>query len=962
MKIQKSLFASRIARFASLAAFLLLATLISACVGVPRAAWGGLGRPADPVPFHSEVITGTLQSGLRYFIMENDMPEGRAFVRLVVNAGSLREEEHEQGLAHFVEHMAFRGTERFPDNEVVEFLQSIGVRFGAELNANINHERTQYFINVAVETAADGTRVIPATVLDIVDDWTRALVFDQEAFENERLVIIEEWRGRLTANQRVFEAWWGNLLAGSMWPYRWAMGDIDVIETAPIEYLIAFYEKWYQADNMALIFVGDFDGPALQASLESHFRIAAPATPTPPPNFPLPGPSVTNAAHVILDPEWPNTNVIMNFRRPAEARSTTLGGFRESLIDNLVQRMVDSRFSDAALDPDAPFMGIWNYHSRFGRDARFWTLEATARIGQAEDTIVALLSEKEVIRRHGFHQTELEIAKAALISDLETQATARVQSVIFANQIMEHWLFGGSMPDIAWQLNAARQLLPNITVADANSVARSYFASNDIQTFVIANTNQVNNLPTEASITQHVAQRANLPAAAPQAIVMIDSFLQHLAQPPARGSIVSEEFDQAANATVWTLSNGARVVLQTTANQNDQIVLHARARGGHSSASDADAMSARLSAMLAGESGIGPYALADVRRSLAARQATLSRTLGFYDRGFTGTSTTGDLQTLLEMLHLSFIDTRINADAFARHMAAQRTSLSQRHLNPQNVFNDAIVNVGTGGHPRLQNIQLEDLDRVNMEAALAFQQRGLNPADYTFAFIGNLTPDMMRDYVERYIASIPRRAESFNAWTNLNVARPGRVERTVHAGIENVAQVRMEWYVPGPAFNEQLNVVHMVLNSYLNTVLFDEIRNNMGGVYSIGSSIGFNIGPQSEVSLLIHFACDPDRVEEITAAVLALLNRTVASLTPAAFNSSVAGSRTGWNTNMQNNVWLAAMHSSSLVLLDSPLARVGAMRPQLIDAVTPAMLQQELARILPTGHARIVWLSAAGAQ
>jgi len=887
------------------------------------------------------------------------MPEGRAFVRLVVNAGSLREEDHEQGLAHFVEHMAFLGTERFPGNALVEYLQSIGVRFGPELNANINHERTQYFINVAVETAPDGTRVIPATVLDIVDDWTRALVFDQEAFENERLVIIEEWRGRLTANQRVAEAWWGHLLAGSMWPYRWAMGDIDVIETAPIEYLIAFYERWYRADNMALIFIGDFDGRALQASLENHFHIAAPATPTPRPNFPIPGPRATNAAHVILDPEWPNTNVIMNFRRPPAARPTNLDGFRESLIDSLVSRMVNSRFSDATLDPESPFTTVFVSHPRFGRYGRFWQLQGVAKLGQAEDTLTALLSEVEVIRRHGFHQTELDMAMEALVSDLETQSVARMQSVTFANQFMEYWLFGGSVPGIAWQLDAARRLLPGITLANANAVARSYFASNDIQTFVIANTSQADSVPTEATMMQHVAQRASLPVAAPQAIVRIDSFLQHLAQPPARGSIVSEEFDQAANATVWTLGNGARIVLQTTANQNDQIVLHARARGGHSSASDADGMSARLSAALAGESGIGPYSLSDVRRSLAARQAALSRTLGVYDRGFTGSSTTGDLRTLLEMLHLSFIDTRIDAEAFARHMAALRTNLSQRHLNPQNVFADAIVNVNTGGHPRLQNIRLEDLDRVNMEAALAFQHRALNPADYTFTFVGNLTPDMMRDYVERYVASIPRREESFNVWTSLNVARPGRVERTVHAGMEPVAQVRMEWYVSSPAFSEQLNIVHMILNSYLNTVLFEEIRNNMGGVYSIGSSVGFNVNPQNEVSLLIQFGCDPDRVEEITAAVLALLNRTAAALTPVVFNSSVAGNRTGWNTNMQNNVWLAAMHSSSLVLLDSPLARVGAIRPQLIDAVTPAMLQQELARILGTGHARIVLLPAA---
>jgi zinc protease len=266
----------------------LLAAALIACAGVPRAAWGDLGRPADAVPFMEDVRVGVLPSGMRYFILENSMPADRALVRLVVSAGSLHEQDHEQGLAHFVEHMAFQGTERFPGTEVVDYLRGLGMRFGPDVNAFVSFDRTVYMIEVPVEIADNGTRVIPDMALAIIDQWSRAIDFNPENLETERLVVMDEYRMMLGAWDRIRQNWIPALLRGSRFAERMPIGQLSVLESAPREHLVGFFETWYQADNMALIFVGDFDGAALQASLEDHFHIQAPASATARQTFDLP--------------------------------------------------------------------------------------------------------------------------------------------------------------------------------------------------------------------------------------------------------------------------------------------------------------------------------------------------------------------------------------------------------------------------------------------------------------------------------------------------------------------------------------------------------------------------------------------------------------------------------------------------------------------------------------------------
>ena len=941
-----------VALLAGLASLLLVA-LLAACGGIPRAgaaAWGGLGRPTDPVPFMQGVRTGTLPSGLRFFILENSMPENRAFIRLVVNAGSLHEEDHERGLAHFVEHMAFRGTENFPETELVDYLQSLGMRFGPDVNAYVTFNRTVYRIEVPVETAADGTRVIPQTALSIIDDWSRAITFDPAAMETERLVVIEEYRGAKGAWERIRQRWLPVLFRGSRFAQRMPLGQLEVIETATVEDLKNFYRAWYRADNMALIFVGDFDGAALEASLTEHFLIERPAAPTPQPVFDLPPPRRGNLeALVLTDPELTSTTVLLYFMREQEQRRGDIAGFRQGIIDTLIQNMISLRFGEAVLRPESPFIGAWAGNQRWGASSRFFVMEAAAKSGLAEDTLTELLREKEAIRRHGFHSTEIELAKAALVSNFErlVQERDRRPSGAFMTMLTSYYVEGGALPDVEWQLHAIRQLLPGISDRDINNAARDYFAANDVQVFIFAPEAERDFLPDEARMRQLVSQRGRLSVERPRAIEVAERILPFI---PERGAVVAEALDAETGATIWQLSNGAFVILQSTENRNDEIVFNAMARGGTSCA-PGDRVSALLARDMAEISGLGPWSLTDLSRMLAARQASLSHSIGAYTRSLQGSSTTGDLRTLFEMIYLTFTDTRIDGEAVEVLMDMYRNILAHHGENPQNVFVDELRRMINSDHPHYRALELGDLAEANIDSALAFLHRGLNPSDFVFAFVGNLTPELMRGYVETYLASIPPREESWNSWTDLGIVRPGRVERSVHIGIEEQSIVSMSWFAPA-VFSEQLSIATQVLRDYINTRLFEEIRDNLGGVYWISGWVGVSSMPRGELVMEVSFGCDPARVQELSEAVVNLLNDSARSITMSTFNNSVEAQHQALEVSMQSNSFIAQSYVNSAVVFDLPLSRLN-RRPQYINAVTSDDLQRILTQLLANGPAKI---------
>jgi zinc protease len=949
--------------FFAFVGFLSLLCLFLACCGPVGGAadiYGGLGAGADPVPFLEKARIGVLPGGLRYYILENSRPENRAFLTLAVNAGSVLETDDEQGLAHFVEHMAFNGTVRFPEKELINYLRSLGMRFGPEVNAYTSYDRTVYGIEVPVETGEDGARRIPDTALAVIDDWTYAVTFDPADVDDERLVIMEEYRSRLGAGERIRQKTLPILFQGSPYAKRNPIGLPDIIEGAPASRLEGFYRKWYRADNMALIFVGDFDAEVLEASLDEHFNIPVPAEATIRPQYDLPNPQRGKTEVLIqTDPELTATRVTVYFKRGREAVRGDLAYFRGEIINILIDRMLDLRFNEAALKPETPYVSAGAGNVRYGTTSRYYVMLAGAKTDMAERTLEELLRQKELMLRYGFTGTELNIAANSLISDMERLVSEKdkQESVNYVDCLTDYYLEGGNLADLEWELDALRRMLPHIKASDINAAIKDYFKWNDVCVFISAPEAEQASLPSEAGVLKMLRDSRKMRITPPADNKVADGFLDYT---PVPGTVISETVDEETGAIRWELGNGAQVILKETANRNNEIVMQAMARGGITSVPPGQRISAYLADEMISVSGLGPYSRTELMKKLADKQVSLSFWTANYYRGLQGSATAGDIKNLFEMLYIGFTDPRIDGEAVQVMVDQRRTSLVQRNENPELFFSDEVSKTMYSDHPFFKPLELSDLSLIDTDDALEFIRRGINPADYVFIFTGNLDVEIMRSYVEIYLASIPGQ-ETWNSWTVLEYERPEKSEKLIYKGKEEKSIVYMGWFADMP-YSEEASAVSQVLEEYLDIRLTDEIRERLGGVYSISVGVYASPIPKGELLMSVYFSCNPGRVPELTAAVIELLNQTAGNIGTGAagsliisdtFNKSVSALKKQWETSLQSNSYIARSYANSAVLFNLPLSRLN-RRPQYYDAVTQTDIQSMCAHILARGPVQVI--------
>ncbi|MDR1904444.1 MAG: insulinase family protein [Treponema sp.] len=937
-----------------------LASLLFACAGAAKSKdtatgqktdFGGLGQSSDPVPLMSKVISGTLPSGLRYFILENTKPEGRAYLTLAVNAGSVLETEEERGLAHFAEHMAFNGTARFPKMGLINYLRSLGMRFGADANAYTSFDETVYGIEVPVEEQ-DGRKRIPDRALAIIDDWTHAVTFDPQDMDGERKVIMEEYRTRLGAMERVRRILLPVIFRGSPYAQREPIGLLDVIENAPVETLVDFYRKWYQADNMAVIFVGDFDGKALEAELADHFTIPAPKQPTKRPEYQLPPPQKGNFhVEVITDPELTFTSFNIYYKRKSETAKATLGAYRQDVIDNLIETMLALRFDEAASRPETSYVesmgGAWN----FGRSARFYLLGTQAKTGLAEDSLREMLLEKESIVRYGFTNSELEHAKLSLISMLEQMASEkdRQESRSYVYRFTAHFLNKDNLPDIEWELDAVSRLLPGIGLAEITVAVRDYFADDDCTVFVIAPAAEAASLPSKERVREIFAEAAKATISPRESAVLSGELLEAEPQP---GSLSAETRDAETGALIWQLSNGAKLILKETQNRNNEIIFYAMARGGTTSAPESGDISVRLASAMLTASGLGSYSRTELVKKLAGKQVSLSFWDSNYYRGFQGSATTRDIKTLFEMLYLEFTQPRIDADTVKALLDQQRTNLAWQEEDPETVFYNEVTRTMYNNHPRFKPMELADLDRVSVEQAMRYIKTCMNPADYTFVFTGNLNLEEMKNLTQTYLASIPR-APAWDTWTDIQEGRPGKIEKRIYKGKEEQSMVFLGWFGP-VEYSEEKSQAAAILTEYLDIIMTEEIRETLGGVYSIYARTSVSSIPKGEQNLSVYFYCDPRRVRELSAAVQRQLAAVAnEGIDQDIFDKSVEALLKEYENSMQSNMYIAQSYANSSVLFTVPLSRLN-RRPEIIRAVRPADIQTMCSELLQFGPAQVI--------
>lgn len=844
--------------------FALVATVVMLAAAPLSAQQDARFLPDTPVPVDTSVTVGHLENGLTYYIRRNSRPEQRAELRLVVNAGSVLEDDDQRGLAHLVEHMAFNGTRSFERQELVHYLESIGMRFGPDLNAYTGFDETVYMLTIPTDDPA-----IMETAFRILDEWASGVTFDGDEIDRERGVVIEEWRGGRDAGARVQDQQFPVLLRGSRYAERLPIGLPETLATFPHDALRRFYRDWYRPELMAVVAVGDFDPDVVERLIRQNFSDNV-GTGAERPVFDVPGHDEV-LFHAVADPELTLTQIQIFHKRPREPM-TTVGHYREAILERLYNSMLNARLSEITQKPNAPFLAAASQGGAFVRTADAYVLQAIVADGGVERGLEAVLTEAERVARYGFTASELERTKLNMLRSLERAniERERTNSSSHASEYVNNYLEGEPIPGIEYEYALAQSLFAGITVEEINALSRELMQDANRVILVSAPRKEGLELPDLADVLA-VVERVEVAAIEPYEDNAIDQPL--LASLPAGSTIVEEIAHPEVGVTEWRLGNGVRVLLKATDFREDEIVMRAFSPGGTSVVSDDDFLSAAIATDVTGVSGVGPFSAVDLRRVLAGKAAGVAPSIGTLEEGMSGSASPRDLETMLQLVYLHFTEPRLDPDAVEALLEQARAVYANREADPGTAFSDTFTVTINQNHPRARPLTLADLDRLDPEAALAiYRDRFADAGDFTFVFVGNLNLADLRPLVQTYLGGLPSTGRE-ETWRDLGIRPPGGVvEKVVRQGIEPTAVTRIVFTGDAEYTVEDAHIIRS-LGSVLSMRLRESLREDLSGTY--GVSVGGQLAsrPYESFSVTVSFGADPQRIEELVDTLFADIQR-----------------------------------------------------------------------------------------
>lgn len=828
-------------------------------------AGGQTPAPTQPLPVDPKVIVGTLPNGLTYYIRRNSRPEKRVELRLVVNAGSILEDDDQRGLAHFIEHMAFNGTTHFEKNDLISYLQSIGVRFGADLNASTNFDETVYILPIPSDTARQVKEAF-----EILEDFARGQTFDSTEVVNERGVVLEEWRGGRGANERMMQQWLPIAFKGSRYALRLPIGTDTSIKTAQPSRLRRFYTDWYRPDLEAVIAVGDFDPSRIEALIKQHFSsMPKPVNPRPRINASIPDNAEPLVA-IATDKEAQGSDVDLIFKVSRE-QTKTVGDYRRRMMQDLALSMLNQRFAEMTQKPDAPFLDAdASVQGLFSRSTNAFILGAGVKDGTIEQGAEALLTEAKRLDEFGFLPTELQRAKDDMLRGYEREYTERdkTESGTFVGQYIANYLSGSAIPGIEYEYPLIQQLLPTITVADVNALAQSWITDQNRIVIAEAPDKPGVTVPTRAQLLDAFGRAAKAHVTAYTEALSTEALVDPL---PTPGKIVSEKTRADVNLTEWKLSNGMRVLVKPTDFKADQVLINGVASGGTSLASDPDFMSASLASQIMAVSGVGNFNATDLQKKLSGKAASANVAFGEVDDVVSAGGSPKDLETIFQLLYLRFTAPRLDTDAFAAMKAQVEPFLANKGNDPESVYDDTVSVTMSQHHFRSRPLTAATFAEVDPNTALAFYRARLaNAGNFTFAIVGNVQLDELKPLVERYLASLPAGAPE--SWRDIGEQKPkGVVERTVRKGTEPKANT--QFIFTGPAvYAPENRFAILALNTLVQMRLNEVLREQLGGTYSPQISGGISRLPRPEYEEDIDYGSSPENVDKLGRTVLQLID------------------------------------------------------------------------------------------
>ncbi len=817
------------------------------------------------IPVDPQVTVGQFDNGLRYYIRVNKKPEKRADLWLIVDAGSVFEDDDQQGLAHLAEHMAFNGTKNFRKQELIDYLEAIGMKFGPEVNAFTGFDETGYMLQVPTDSSH-----FVEKGFQILEDWAHQVSYDSDEIDKERGVVIEEWRLSRGASMRMLDRQLPILFKDSKYAVRLPIGKKEIIEKCDYETLRKFYRDWYRPDLQAIVAVGDFDPAYIKGLIEKHFK-NLPARKDERRKELYPVPDHQEPLYAIAsDPEADGTSISVYFKRENENRET-LADLRGMFMEQIYNSILNNRLDELRQQADPPFMFGYSDKGSFVRTKSVYFLGARVKEDGIERGLDALLTESARIRKFGVTESELSRAKTDLLRGLEraNEERDKTQSRQYAMEYMRNFLEKEPIPGIENEFEFARSLIPTIRVDEINALVNQYITDSNRVIMVSMPEKEGVHVPTEAELAAVFQKAAARDIQAYEDKVSDEPLV---ANPPQPGTIAAESRIEELGLTEWTLSNGIRVRLKPTDFKNDEILFDGFSWGGTSLGEDKDWWSINMAASIVRMSGIGNFDRIQLQKKLTGKVAGVYTSLGQLTDGVSGNCSPKDMETMFQLIYLYCTAPRRDEAAFEALKAQMKGVIENRSARPENVFSDTVSVVMGSHHPRSMPWTLERLGEIDLDRALEFyRDRFADCGDFMFVFVGNFTLDSIKPLILTYLGGLPnlKRGETFR---NIHMNPPAGVQtKTVERGMEPKAQVRLVFTGPYE-WSPENEYAFYSLGEVLDIKLREVIREEKSGTYGIGVQPSSSRFPEQRYTFTINWGCDPQRVDELVSTVFLTLD------------------------------------------------------------------------------------------
>ena len=827
-----------------------------------------------PIPVDPQVRIGHLDNGLTYYIRQNNYPEGQVHFYIAQKVGSILEEENQRGLAHFLEHMCFNGSEHFADNGIVKYCEKIGVKFGADLNAYTAIDETVYNIdNVPVGTTPSAID----SCLWILHDWADGLLLTGEDIDHERGVIHEEWRSRTSGSavSRMYEKILPEIYPNNRYGERMPIGTMEVVDNFPYKALRDYYEKWYRPDLQGIIVVGDIDVDAIEAKIKNIFgTIAKPVNPAER-YYVQVADNVEPIISIAKDKEQQYAITYLWCKHDVypDSLKSYMSYYVTDYAKGVAEIMLSQRLEELAQLPNPPFIQAGISDSRFffakTKDA-FNGVAVTNEAGLTEG-ITTVYREMLRAARHGFTESEYERARAEVLTHIESAYNERdkVKSKSYCKAYVSHFISNDPIASIEDEYAWAKEILPRIPVSVINEYIKDLASDKNLVMACMLPDKEGVTYPTAEELKKALADVYAENIAAYEDKVSNEPLL---AETPKAGKVVKTE-NASFDYKKLTLSNGVVVYLKTTDFKADQILMSAFSNGGTSLYDDKDVVNLKVVDEVFTLGGVGNFSATELNKALSGKKVSVSPSINTYSETLDGNTTPKDFETMLQLTHLYFTAQRADNDAFQSWKTKTNAILANAALKPMTALRDTIRKELYPDLARLQSLQVEEIEQIDYARCMQIaKERFANAADFTFIFTGNIDENTMIPMLEQYLGSLPTQNEKENYRDFGALPRNGVRENVFQREMEIPMATSLLANNGTDAYNLKNKLVYSLADQILDIILTEEIREKEGGTYGISVSANLNYLPKPFVMFQIYYQTDPDKYEFLNKRINEIVN------------------------------------------------------------------------------------------